>query len=98
MEVEPGEFITIARKAKDSKNWFVGNSNGYSKRKAVVDLSFLDKDKKYIASIYRDHKNADYKTNPQAYVIESRKVTSQTVLKLLTLPAGGFGIKITPRE
>jgi hypothetical protein len=98
LEAEPGEYVTIARKAKDSENWFVGNSNGYSKRKAVVDLSFLDKDKKYIASIYRDHKNADYKTNPQAYVIESRKVTSQTVLKLLTVPAGGFGIKITPRE
>ncbi len=98
LEAEPSEFITIARKAKDSQDWFVGNSNGYKKRKAVVDLSFLDKGKKYIATIYRDHKNADYKTNPQAYVIESKKVTSQTVLKLLTVPAGGFGIKITPQE
>ncbi|MDA0780378.1 MAG: glycoside hydrolase family 97 protein [Bacteroidetes bacterium] len=98
LEAEPGEYITIARKEKGSNDWFVGNSNGYNKRKAVVDLSFLDKDKKYIATIYRDHKNADYKTNPQAYVIESKKVTSQTVLKLLTVPAGGFGIKITPRE
>ena len=98
LEAEPSEFITIARKEKDSQDWFVGNSNGYNKRKAIVDLSFLDKGKKYIATIYRDHKNADYKTNPQAYVIESKKVTSQTVLKLLTVPAGGFGIKITPRE
>ena len=98
LEAEPGEYVTIARKAKDSEDWFVGNSNGYNKRKAVVDLSFLDKDKKYMATIYRDHKNADYKTNPQAYVIESKEVTSQTVLKLLTVPAGGFGIKITPRE
>jgi hypothetical protein len=98
LEAEPGEYITIARKEKGSNDWFVGNSNGYNKRKAVVDLSFLDKDKIYIATIYRDHKNADYKTNPQAYVIESKKVTSQTVLKLLTVPAGGFGVKITPRE
>ncbi len=98
LEAEPSEFITIARKEKDSQDWFVGNSNGYNKRKAIVDLSFLDKGKKYIATIYRDHKNADYKTNPQAYVIESKKVTSQTVLKLLTVPAGGFGIKITPQE
>jgi len=98
LEAEPGEYITIARKEKGSNDWFVGNSNGYNKRKAVVDLSFLDKNKKYMATIYRDHKNADYKTNPQAYVIESKKVTSQTVLKLLTVPAGGFGIKITPRE
>ncbi|MDG1930707.1 MAG: glycoside hydrolase family 97 protein [Flavobacteriaceae bacterium] len=98
LEAEPGEFVTIARKAKDREDWFVGNSNGYNKREAAIYLSFLDKDKKYIATIYRDHKNSDYKTNPQAYVIESKKVTSQTVLKLLTVPAGGFGIKITPDE
>jgi len=98
VEAEPGEYVTIARKVKGSEDWFVGNSNGYNMRKAVIDLSFLDKDKKYTATIYRDHKNADYKTNPQAYVIESKKVTSQTVLKLLTVPAGGFGIKIAPRE
>lgn len=98
LEAEPGKYVTIARKAKDIEDWFVGNSNGHNKRKAVVDLSFLDKNKKYMATIYRDHKNADYKTNPQAYVIETKKVTSQTVLKLLTVPAGGFGIKITPRE
>lgn len=98
VEAEPGEYVTIARKVKDSEDWFVGNSNGYNMRKAVIDLSFLDKDKKYTATIYRDHKNADYKTNPQAYVIESKKVTCQTVLKLLTVPAGGFGIKIAPRE
>ena len=98
VEAEPGEYVTIARKVKGSEDWFVGNSNGYNMRKAVIDLSFLDKDKKYTATIYRDHKNADYKTNPQAYVIESKKVTSQTVLKLLTVPAGGFGIKIVPRE
>ncbi len=96
LEAEPGEYITIARKAKKTEDWFIGNSNGYVKRKANVDLSFLEKDKKYIATIYRDHQKADYKINPQAYVIESKRVTSQTVLKLLTVPAGGFAIKITP--
>ena len=96
LEAEPGEYVTIARKAKKTEDWFIGNSNGYFKRKANVDLSFLEKDKKYIATIYRDHQKADYKINPQAYVIESKRVTSQTVLKLLTVPAGGFAIKITP--
>lgn len=96
LEAEPGEYITIARKAKNSEDWFVGNSNGNNKRKAVVDCSFLDNNKSYTATIYRDHKKADYKINPQAYVIESKRVTSRTVLKLLTVPAGGFGIKITP--
>lgn len=96
LEAEPGEYVTIARKDKKTEDWFIGNSNGYVKRKANVDLSFLEKDKKYIATIYRDHQKADYKINPQAYVIESKRVTSQTVLKLLTVPAGGFAIKITP--
>ena len=96
LEAEPGEYVTIARKAKNSEDWFIGTSNGNTKRKAVVDLSFLEKDKKYMATIYRDHQKADYKTNPQAYVVESKSVTSQTVLKLLTVPAGGFAIKMTP--
>ena len=96
LEAEPGRYITIARKEKNSEDWFIGNSNGYNRREATVDLSFLEIDKKYIATIYRDHRKADYKTNPQAYVIESKKVTAKTVLKLLTVPAGGFAIKITP--
>ena len=96
LEAEPGRYITIARKEKNIEDWFIGNSNGYNKRVATVDLSFLEKDKKYIATIYRDHRKADYKTNPQAYVVESKKVTFKTVLKLLTVPAGGFAIKITP--
>ena len=98
LEAEPGRYITIARKEKNSEDWFIGNSNGYNRREATVDLSFLEIDKKYIATIYRDHRKADYKTNPQAYVIESKKVTAKTVLKLLTVPAGGFAIKITPLQ
>ena len=96
LEAEPGEYVTIARKAKNSEDWFVGNSNGNNKRKATVDLSFLEKDKKYMATIYRDHKEAHYKTNPQAYEIESKMVSFQTILQLLTVPGGGFAIKITP--
>ena len=93
---ESGEYVTIARKAKNSEDWFVGNSNGNNKRKATVDLSFLKKDKKYMVTIYRDRKEAHYKTNPQAYEIESRMVSSQTILKILTVSGGGFAIKITP--
>ena len=96
LEAEPGEYITIARKEKDSPNWFVGNSNGYNKRKAIVDCSFLEKNKKYKATIYRDAKNADYTINPQAYVIETKTITAKSVLKITTVPAGGFGISITP--
>jgi hypothetical protein len=98
LEAEPGEYITIARKAKDSEDWFVGNSNGYNKRKAVVDCAFLDENKIYRAIIYRDHKNANYKTNPQAYEIELKKVTNKSVLKIPTVAAGGFGISIVPND
>lgn len=98
LEAEPGEYITIARKAKDSEDWFVGNSNGYNKRKAVVDCAFLDENKIYRAIIYRDHKNANYKTNPQAYQIELKKVTNKSVLKIPTVAAGGFGISIVPND
>ena len=96
LEAEPGEYVTIARKAKNNEDWFVGNSNGNNKRKATVDLSFLEKDKKYMATIYRDHKEAHYKTNPQAYEIESKMVSSLTILQILAVSGGGFAIKITP--
>ena len=98
LEAEPGEYITIARKQKGSSNWFVGNSNGYNKRKALVDCSFLDADKTFTATIYRDHPSANYKTNPQAYVIEEKTVTSKSVFKITTVPAGGFGISIVPKN
>ena len=98
LEAEPGEYITVARKEKGSSNWFVGNSNGFNKRKAEINCSFLDADKTYTATIYRDHPSANYKTNPQAYVIEAKTVTSKSVLKITTVPAGGFGISIVPKN
>ena len=96
LEAEPGEYITIARKEKNSKNWFVGNSNGYNKRTAIVDCSFLEPKKKYTATIYRDGKDADYRKNPQSYIIESKKISSKTKLKIPTVPAGGFALLISP--
>jgi len=94
LEAEPGEYITIARKEKNTPNWFIGNSNGYNQRTAVVDCSFLEPKKKYTATIYRDGKDADYKNNPQSYIIETKKISSKTKLKIPTVPAGGFGISI----
>ncbi|MES2812496.1 MAG: glycoside hydrolase family 97 protein [Bacteroidota bacterium] len=94
LEAEPGYYITIARKDKNSNNWFVGNSNGYNARTATVNLDFLEKGKKYEAIIYADADNADYKTNPQAYKITKQKVTNKTKLQLKTASGGGFGISI----
>lgn len=94
LEAEPGYYLTIARKDKNSNNWFVGNSNGYNTRTATVNLDFLEKGKKYEAIIYADADNADYKTNPQAYKITKQKVTNKTKLQLKTAAGGGFGISI----
>ena len=96
LEAEPGAYITIARKAKDSPKWFVGNSNGYDPRKAVVDCSFLEPGTRYEATIYRDAPEANYQTNPQAYIIEKQKISHKTKLKIHTAAGGGFGIEIVP--
>jgi len=94
LEAEPGYYITTARKDKNSNNWFVGNSNGYNVRTSTITLDFLEKGKKYEATIYADASDADYKTNPQAYKISKQKVTNKTKLQLRTAAGGGYAISI----
>ncbi|WMI64749.1 glycoside hydrolase family 97 protein [Aestuariibaculum sp. YM273] len=94
LEAEPGSYITIARKAKGSNNWFVGNVNGKEARESKISLNFLDIGKKYIAAIYADAKDANYKTNPQAYTIKKMKVTSKSKLSLSSVEGGGYAISI----
>ncbi|GIM55210.1 glycoside hydrolase family 97 protein [Capnocytophaga cynodegmi] len=95
LEAEPGKYITVARKAKGTNNWFVGNVAGYERFNSKIKLDFLDSNKQYIATIYSDAHNADYKTNPQAYTIRKGIVTSKTKLNLTSVPAGGYAISIT---
>ena len=94
LEAEPGYYLSIARKDKNSNNWFVGNSNGLNARTSTITLDFLEKGKKYEATIYADAADAHYKTNPQAYKIKKQKVTYESKLQLLTAPGGGYGISI----
>jgi hypothetical protein len=94
VEAEPGYYITTARKDKNSNNWFVGNVNGLQARTATISLDFLEKGKKYEATIYADASDAHYKTNPQAYKITKQKVTNKSKLKMTTAPGGGYGISI----
>ena len=94
LEAEPGYYITTARKDKNSNNWFVGNVNGLNARTSTISLDFLEKGKKYEATIYADAKDAHYKTNPQAYKITKQKVTNKTKLQLTTAAGGGYGISI----
>ena len=96
LEAEPMEYITIARKAKDSDNWFIGSVAGEKPHLSTVKLDFLDKGVKYEATIYADAADADYKTNPQAYTISKKTVTAKSVLKLNAAAGGGYAISIKP--
>jgi hypothetical protein len=94
LEAEPGSYITIARKEKGTNDWFVGNVNGKKDRVSEISLDFLDKGKKYIATIYSDGKDANYKTNPQSYNVKKMTVSSTSKLKLKSVEGGGYAISI----
>lgn len=94
LEAEPGDYITIARKAKGKQEWFVGGITDENPRIASVDFSFLPKGKSYIATIYEDGKGANYKTNPQSYNIRKVTVSSKTKLKQQLAAGGGVAISI----
>jgi len=98
LEAEPGEYITVARKAKGTSNWFVGNVNGEETRTSKIEFDFLDKGKTYIATIYADAEDAHYKTNPQAFEIKKYRVNSKSSLSQESAPGGGFAISIMEAE
>lgn len=94
LEAEPGQYVTVARKAKGTNNWFIGNVNGYEPRISNISFTFLEKGKKYTATIYADAKDADYKTNPQAYTVRKIEVTNKSKLSQLSAAGGGYAISI----
>ena len=96
LEAEPGRYITADRKATGTDNWFLGNTTSEHGHKSKLALDFLDADKKYIATIYEDAKDAHYQTNPQAYNIRRGIVTAKTILNLTAAPGGGYAISIMP--
>lgn len=94
LEAEPGDCITIARKAKGSNNWFVGGINDENARTAEFKLDFLDADKKYVATLYADGKDADYKDNPTSYQIKKGIVTAKTRFSVQEARSGGFALSL----
>jgi hypothetical protein len=95
IEAEPGDYVTIARKEKGTGNWFVGAITDENSRSSVIPLTFLDKDKKYMVTIYRDSDDADWKTNPEGYKIEKFIVASNAQIKLKLAKGGGAALSIT---
>lgn len=94
LEAEPGEYVTVARKAKGTSNWFIGNVNGFESRKTSIKLDFLEEGVTYTARIYEDAKDAHYKENPQAYKVRQIQIRKNSKLKLKSAPGGGFAISI----
>lgn len=94
LEAEPGDYITVARKAKGTDNWFVGGKCDENGHKAIVKLDFLDKGRKYDCTIYADAKDAHYEKNPKAYEITHKIVKKGDVLKLQEAPGGGFAVSL----
>ncbi len=95
LEAEPGDYITIARKAKGKSSWFVGSTCDEQGRTSTISLRFLDPGKSYVATVYADAKNAHYEKNPQAYTIRKVTVTSKSKLAQYCAPGGGYAISIT---
>jgi hypothetical protein len=94
LEAEPGQYITVARRAKGRAAWFMGNVNGETSRVSNVTFDFLEPGKTYLATIFADAPTAHYKTNPQAYVIRKVVVTDKSKLAQWSAPGGGFAISI----
>ena len=94
LEAEPGRYIVVARKAKGTDNWFVGCTSNEDGHISALKLDFLNKDKKYIATVYEDSKDAHYRTNPQAYTIRKGIVSAKSVFKMKAAPGGGYAISI----
>lgn len=91
---EPGDYLIVARQAKDSGQWFVGGVTDELSRSFDVPMSFLDAGENYEVTLYADSEDADYKTNPQSYVISKVSVTSESVVPVTMAPGGGFAMSV----
>lgn len=94
LEAEPGRYVTIARKAKGTDNWFIGCVAGEDGHESTLNFDFLEKNKNFKATIYCDAKDAHYKNNPQAYEITRQGITADTELKLKAASGGGYAISL----
>lgn len=94
LEAEPGDYITAARKAKGTNNWFVGGITDENARTVNFTLDFLEPGKQYVATLYADGKDADYKENPTSYQIKKGIVTSKTKMYVKLARSGGFALSL----
>jgi hypothetical protein len=98
---EPGDYVVIARKDKRSECWFVGGVTDEEARTVELSFDFLEGGKEYVAKVYADAEDADYQSNPEAYVIYEGRVESASTHTIKMARGGGFAISIrevTPED
>ena len=98
LEAEPGDYVTFARKQKDTSSWFIGSACDENGRTSEISLGFLDPGRTYQATIYADAKDAHYEKNPQAYTITSRDVTSRSTMRQWCAPGGGYAVSVVEKK
>lgn len=91
---EIGAYVTIARKERDTGNWFIGSITNEEERNVTIKFDFLDPGQPYLAKVYRDGDDAHYKTNPESYTIESLSVTAHDSLTIKLAAGGGMAMTI----
>ncbi|GAA4954568.1 glycoside hydrolase family 97 protein [Algibacter agarivorans] len=94
LNAEISEYVTIARKDKNSEDWFIGSITNEEERELEISLRFLDDTLKYEAIIYQDGIGADYLTNPTVYEIKRIRVNSKSHIKIQLAKGGGATIHI----
>ena len=96
LQGEVGDYVTIVRRDRNSRDWFLGSITDEHGRVLPVSLGFLEPGVRYRAEIYRDGEGADFRTHPFAFARETRTVSSTDELQLILAPGGGQAIRFTP--
>lgn len=89
-----GDYMVMARQDRNSDNWFVGGITDEEAREVTVNFDFLDPDKTYALTLYRDGDDAQWETKPYSYEIENCEVRSTDHLTVRMAEGGGFAISL----
>ncbi len=93
-----GDYVAIARRDRHSDDWYLGAVTDEQARTLEIPLTFLDNGRQYVAEIYADGPDADYRTNQTDTRIEHTTVTRDSVLTVRMAPGGGQAVRFHPQE
>jgi hypothetical protein len=94
LEANPGEYVSIARREKNKPNWFIGSITNENARVFECKFDFLEKNKTYQLTLYKDGNDADYMKNPESYLIEKLTITNKSIIRIPIAKGGGCAMSI----